>query len=64
MGRRFFNADIGAAAGLIVGIILGSLALDFAGADSAPAPAPASGQSAPRAAGMPAPTGSVVTSQR
>jgi len=42
MDRDLFNADTASAAGLIIGIILGSLALDLFGAAAAgPAPQPA-----------------------
>ena len=56
---RVFNAHTGAAAGLIVGIILGSLALDLLGAGAPTAPAPRPVQSAAPAAGIAAASGAV-----
>jgi hypothetical protein len=51
MDRQVFNGDTAAAGGLIIGIILGSLALNLLGASSSPLPEAASNQPAPRAAG-------------
>ena len=59
MKSRFFDADVARAYGLIIGIVLGSLALDLSGAAAgAPDRPSAAVQSAPRAAGVAAPAGS------
>jgi hypothetical protein len=69
MDPRFLTPDAAAAAGLIVGIILGSLALNLLGAGgyarACQLPAGAAAvQSAPRTAGAAAPIGASSISQR
>ena len=65
MQRHLVNADTGAAFGLIAGIILGSLALNWSGAADPPRSGPDAGQSAPRAATISgAAAGTAVESQR
>jgi hypothetical protein len=66
MKRHLFNADTGAAFGLIAGIILGSLALNLSGAADPPRSTVDPGvQSAPRAAATSgAATGAAAASQR
>lgn len=62
MDSRYFTPDAAAAAGLIIGIILGSLAVNLAGDGAAAALPVVPAQSAPRADN--AGTGSVDISHR
>ncbi len=64
MDRDPIGKDTGAAAGLIIGIILGSLALNLYGASRPSAPQVADAQAVPRARGIAPGTAAGSISQR
>ena len=58
MKSRFFDAEVARAYWLIIGIVLGSLALDLSGAAAGAPDRPNPAVQAPRAAAVAAPAGS------